>query len=364
MPPDIQPNRRLNLNNIKQQPQEHPCKGKVVSEDYVEGNFLGLPEQGENVDVVVLQVPYELTTSYGQGTAQGPAACIAASGQVELFDASLGQDIPAGANIYTAPEWDGEGNNLGQQLDNISGYLQPWYIGDCFPMVLGGEHGILPPLVLAAQHHPLVDGDLSRLTVVQIDAHADLREELNGETYSHACAAGRSLDLGIGRLLQVGIRAYSKQESELIQSDERITTFFARDIQSTIHGKAAWSRWLETLHTLAGPVHLTIDIDGLDGSLVPATGTPVPGGLSFWQAIETIEAVFSAPDATVISADVNEIVAQENTPLTQFTAAMLATKAIAAHLKARTEGRWEPHGLQEGRNRNLRESTFFSQQMK
>ena len=364
MPPDRQPNKRLTLNNIKQQPQEHLCKGKVVSEDYVEGNFLGLPEQGENVDIVVLQLPYELTTSYGQGTAQGPAACVVASGQVELFDSSLGQDLPAGANIYTAPEWDGKGNSLGEQLDNISGYLQPWYSGDCFPMILGGEHGILPPLVLAAQHHPLVNGDLNNLTIIQIDAHADLREELDGEAYSHACAAGRSLDLGVGRLLQVGIRAYSKQEAELIQSDERITTFFARDTQSPTHGKAAWSQWLETLQTLSGPVHLTIDIDGLDGSLVPATGTPVPGGLSFWQAIETIEAVFSAPNATVISADVNEIVAQEDTPLTQFTAAMLATKAIAAHLKARKEGRWSPQGLSAGRHRNSNESTFFRQQIK
>jgi len=364
MPPDIQPNKRLTLNNIKQQPQEHLCKGKVVSEDYVEGNFLGLPEQGENVDIVVLQLPYELTTSYGQGTAQGPAACVVASGQVELFDSSLGQDLPAGVNIYTAPEWDGKGNSLGEQLDNISGYLQPWYSGDCFPMILGGEHGILPPLVLAAQHHPLVNGDLNNLTIIQIDAHADLREELDGEAYSHACAAGRSLDLGVGRLLQVGIRAYSKQEAELIQSDERITTFFACDTQSPTHGKAAWSQWLETLQTLSGPVHLTIDIDGLDGSLVPATGTPVPGGLSFWQAIETIEAVFSAPNATVISADVNEIVAQEDTPLTQFTAAMLATKAIAAHLKARKEGRWSPQGLSAGRHRNSNESTFFRQQIK
>ena len=80
----------------------------------------------------------------------------------------------------------------------------------------------------------------------------------------------------------------------------------------------------------------------MDGSLVPATGTPVPGGLSFWQVIETIEAVFAAPHATVISADVNEIVAQEDTPLTQFTAACLATKAVACHILARQEGRWTP----------------------
>ena len=363
MPPDMQSNRRLTLNNIKQQPQEHLCKGKVVSEDYVEGNFLGLPELGENVDVAVLQLPYELTTSYGQGTALGPAACVAASAQVELFDAELGQDLPAGAGIFTAPEWNGEGGSLAEQLDNISGYLQPWFAGDCFPLVLGGEHGILPPLVHAAQNHPLIGGKLNRLTVVQIDAHADLRSELDGEPYSHACAAGRSLDLGIGRLLQVGIRAFAKEEAEVIQNDERITTFFARETQSSIHGDAAWKRWLDTLQNLSGPVHLTIDLDGLDGSLVPATGTPVPGGLSFWQAIETIEAVFSAPNAVVISADINEIVAQEDTPLTQFTAAMLATKAIAAHIKARNEGRWTAKAQPAGRGREAIQTTFFKQQL-
>ena len=90
----------------------------------------------------------------------------------------------------------------------------------------------------------------------------------------------------------------------------------------------------------------------------------MPGGLTFWQAVETIEAVFSAPNATVISADVNEIVAQEDTPLTQFTAAMLATKALAAHLKARKEGRWSLQGQVFGRNRKPKESTFFQQQLK
>ncbi|MEC8078920.1 MAG: arginase family protein, partial [Candidatus Thermoplasmatota archaeon] len=88
-------------------------------------------------------------------------------------------------------------------------------------------------------------------------------------------------------------------------------------------------------------VHLTFDIDGLDGTLVPATGTPVPGGLSFWHAVQAIEAVFSAPKATVISADVNEIARQDGTPLTQFTAAMVATKIVGAHVSARRAGRWE-----------------------
>ena len=331
-----------------------------MSEDSVMGNFLGLPEAGDDVDIVVLPLPYELTTSYGQGTAQGPAACLTASAQVELYDAELDADLPTSLHIYTAPEWDGEGRTLAEQLDNMCSYLGPWFSGDCFPVALGGEHGILPPLVQAALHHPLIDGDLSRLTVVQIDAHADLRDELDGEPYSHACAAGRSLDLGIGRLLQVGIRAYSKQEAELIRKDKRITTFFARDTQSPTYGQDAWSAWLATLSTLSGPVHLTIDIDGLDGSLVPATGTPVPGGLSFWQAVETIQAVFSAPDAVIISADVNEIAAQEDAPLTEFTAAMLVSKVIASHIKARNEGRWEARSTAKGKQRGTTTSTYFT----
>ena len=103
-------------------------------------------------------------------------------------------------------------------------------------------------------------------------------------------------------------------------------------ISRVLHRRKAWSGWLESIKNIDGPVHLTVDIDGLDGSLVPATGTPVPGGLTFWHVVETIETVFA--NCNVISADVNEIVPQEDTPLTQFTAAMIATKIAAAHIAA------------------------------
>ena len=118
-----------------------------MADKFVEGNFLGLQGNSVNPDVVILQVPYELTTSYGQGTAQGPAACVAASGQVELFDPLIGEDLPAGYNIYTAPEWNGEGNTLKQQLASISKYLSEWNDGKIFPIILGGEHGILPAVI-------------------------------------------------------------------------------------------------------------------------------------------------------------------------------------------------------------------------
>ena len=322
--------------------------------------FLGL-DQGEGiVDVAILSLPYELTTSYGQGTALGPMACIEASTQVELYDAQLGQDLPAGLSMHTIQPWDGEEPTLLEQLDSMVGYLIPWFRGDCFPLCLGGEHGILPPIMEALRHHPLVDNNLSNLTVVQIDAHGDLREHLDGEKYSHACAAARALDAGIGSLLQVGIRAYCKEEHERMLADERISTFFAKDTQSPCQGAHHWKHWLETLSSIEGPVHLTIDIDGLDGSLVPATGTPVPGGLTYWQVHETIQALFNAPNAVVVSADVNEIGVQEDSPLTQFTAAMLATNVVAAHASARQRGAWNATAPTSGVNRLPVEFTGFS----
>ena len=295
-----------------------------MAEEFVEDNFLGLPEQEGKPDIVILQVPYELTTSYGHGTSLGPAACVEASGQVELFDPTLGEDLPAGQNIKTIQPWNGQGNSLREQLNGISDYLTPWFNGVTFPVILGGEHGILPAIIDAAGNHPLVNDEYSKLTVVQIDAHADLREELDGEPFSHACSAARAMDFGLKHLYQVGIRAFSKNEYQRIQNDDNITTFFASDIQKS-GNDSNWSSWIETLTSIEGPVHLTIDIDGLDGSLVPATGTPVPGGLTFWQVVETIQAIFSSSKATVISMDVNEIVPQKGTPLTQFTACLLYT---------------------------------------
>lgn len=322
--------------------------------------FLGLDQAEGDVDVAILSLPYELTTSYGQGTALGPMACIEASTQVELYDAQLGQDLPAGLSFHTIQPWDGEEPTLLEQLDSMVGYLIPWFRGDCFPLCLGGEHGILPPIMEALRHHPLVDNDLSNLTVVQIDAHGDLREHLDGEKYSHACAAARALDAGIGSLLQVGIRAYSKEEHERMMEDERISTFFAKDTQSPCQGAHHWKHWLETLSSIEGPVHLTIDIDGLDGALVPATGTPVPGGLTYWQVHETIQTLFNAPNAVIVSADVNEIGVQQDSPLTQFTAAMLATNVVAAHASARQRGAWNATAPTSGPERLPHEFTGFS----
>ncbi|MDP6742586.1 MAG: agmatinase [Candidatus Thalassarchaeaceae archaeon] len=300
--------------------------------EFSEGQFLGLAPKDGDADIVILSLPYELTTSYGQGTANGPAACIEASGQVELYDSLLDDDLPAGYSIVTAQPWDGEGGTLEEQLEGIEQYLKEWFTGDAFPVVLGGEHGSLPAEMRALSNHPTLGGNLGGLTLVQIDAHADLRDELDGEKYSHACAARRALDEGVGNLIQIGVRAYSREEEDFITNDERVKTWFARDFISPCGGEKVWHALLAELSSIEGPVWLTLDIDGLDGTLVPNTGTPVPGGLTYWQTVQVIETLFSASSSEVIGADVVEIVPGIESNLTQFTAAMLATKIVAAHM--------------------------------
>ncbi|MEE2606821.1 MAG: agmatinase [Candidatus Thermoplasmatota archaeon] len=296
--------------------------------------FLGLNESDSGPwDIVVLPVPFEMTTSWGEGTEKGPAACIEASSQVELYDPMLPDDLPCGLSIHTAEAWGSEAGTLLEQLDSIRDYAAKWFNGAQFPVVLGGEHGILPPLMQAASGHPEIGGDLGRLTLVQVDAHADLRDELGGERFSHGTAVRRALDAGVGRVMQIGTRALSREEAAFAEDDGRVETWFARDFMGVCDGQSGWAALVDRIDSIEGPVWLTFDVDGLDGSLVPDTGTPVPGGLSHWGAVEILERLF-ASGAEVIGADVNEIVPGEDR-LTQFNAALIATKIMAAHIASR-----------------------------
>jgi len=298
--------------------------------------FLGLEESDSGPwDVVVLPVPYEMTTSWGEGTEKGPKACIEASSQVELYDPILPYDLPCGLNIHTAEAWGSEAGTLLEQLDSIRDYAAKWLDGSQFPVFLGGEHGILPPLMQAAAGHPEIGGDLGRLTLVQIDAHADLRDELGGERFSHGTAVRRALDAGVGRVVQIGTRALSREEAAFAETDKRVETWFARDFMGVCDGQAGWARLTERVGELEGPVWLTFDVDGLDSSQVPSTGTPVPGGLYHWAAVELIECLFLAPGTNVIGADVNEIVPGQSDSVTQFNAALIATKIVASHTATR-----------------------------
>ena len=297
--------------------------------------FLGLDESEDGPwDIVVLPIPFEMTTSWGEGTEDGPAACITASSQVELYDPLLQDELPCGMRMYTAEAWSSDAATLMEQLDSIKDYAIEWFDGEQFPLFLGGEHGILPPLMQAAGGHPSLSGDLSRMTLIQVDAHADLRNQLGGEEFSHGTAVRRSLDAGVGKVVQIGTRALSREEAEFSQNDERVETWYARDFMGVCDGQVGWAALMDRIAQIEGPVWLTFDVDGLDGSLVPDTGTPVPGGLSHWAAVEIIEGLF-ASGAEVIGADVNEIVPGDDR-LTQFNAALIATKILAAHIASRS----------------------------
>jgi len=305
-------------------------------EDSERPRFLGLEESESGPwDAVVLPVPFEMTTSWGEGTEHGPAACIEASSQVELYDPLLPDELPCGLGIHTADAWSSKAPTLRAQLDSIRDYATKWLDGEQFPIVLGGEHGILPPLMEAASDHPDLGGDLGLLTLVQVDAHADLRDELNGERFSHGTAVRRALDAGVGRVIQIGTRALSRGEAAFAAADSRVETWFARDFMGVCDGQAGWARLTERIAQLEGAVWLTFDVDGLDGALVPATGTPVPGGLSHWAAVDLIEGLFAAPKSTVIGADVNEIAPGKDDSLTQFNAALIATKILVCHTLSR-----------------------------
>ena len=307
----------------------------IIMEDSGKKTFLGLEEDKNGPhDIVLLPIPYEMTTSYREGTEFGPEACIDASLQIELFDELLDEELPCGYKFFTSKPWNNEVNSLTEALGSIEKFSSKWVNGKQFPIFLGGEHGMLLPIIRSLKKHPEINGDLEKLTILQIDAHADLRNELYGERFSHGTVIRRVLDEGVGKIIQVGIRTYCLEEKEIIETDERVNTWFARDLIRMDSEKSNWNEMINQIKNLSGPVWLSFDIDGLDGFLVPATGTPVPGGLSFWGANEIIQELFSANNTIVIGADINEISTSPNTNLTEFSAALITTKIIVNHISS------------------------------
>ena len=155
---------------------------------------------------------------------------------------------------------------------------------------------------------------------------------MNGERFSHGTVIRRAVELGVGKVIQIGVRALCHEEEEMIKNEDRIETWFARNLLSVVDGKIEWERVMDRVSRISGPVWLTFDVDGLDGSLVPATGTPVPGGLSHWGSVELIENLFASWNCEVVGADVNEIVPGTEGSLTEFSAALIATKIVACHI--------------------------------
>ncbi|MGH7571617.1 MAG: agmatinase [Gemmatimonadota bacterium] len=279
--------------------------------------FLGLKEADAgyaDAVAVVVPVPYERTVSYGAGTARGPAAILEASGYVELYDEVLGEE-PWRKGIHTtAPvaSQDDPEAFLAALRERAAGL----YADGKFPVFLGGEHSLTTAPVQAARD------SFEDLSVLQLDAHADLREEYHGTPWSHASVMRRVHELGVP-VVPVGIRAVSPEEIEFIRAHD-LPVFWS-------HRIAYGDEWMETaLSALTDTIYLTFDVDFLDPSVIPATGTPEPGG-GFWHdTMRFLGRVFR--EKRVIGMDVVELAPIEGLHAPDFVVARLVYRAIGYRL--------------------------------
>jgi agmatinase len=225
--------------------------------------------------VVVLPVPFERTTSYVAGTRNGPREILLASGQVELWDEETRSEA-YDQGIYTLPELELPYQDIREALDEIKRVAASLIERNKFLVVLGGEHSVSVPVVEAlAARTP-------NLSVLQIDAHADMRDAYQGSPYSHACAMRRIVEHV--PCAQVAIRSLCKEESEAIPG-LRTRVFWDHDMRRD-------PDWVEkVVASLTDNVYLTIDCDGLDPAIMPAVGTPEPGGLSWYETMALLKAV-------------------------------------------------------------------------
>lgn len=284
--------------------------------------FLGLPEDETQVpNVVIAPLPLELTVSYGKGTTEGPQRLLEASAQVELFDCELGFELNEKQGIRTLEPWCGDdGISPEQAVLSIQEHLRPWIGKGRFVVGLGGEHSVTVPNLLELSSH------WGSITVVQIDAHCDLRDEYQNSRYSHACVARRALDYG-HELIQVGVRTFAREEWEFCRTSKALTTFRARTL---LEEPKAFERLWECLKQVNRPVYLSIDVDGLDPSVVPGTGTPEPGGLSWYDALRIVDQVFK--NCRVVGMDLVELAPIEGQQVSEFAAARLVARAVALYL--------------------------------
>lgn len=284
-------------------------------------NFLGLPAEHTGFDdagVVILPVPYEATVSYMGGTRFGPRGLLHASRFVELYDHEL-DDEPYRIGVHTLPELMLTGAGPGRALRELRRAFDALLPAGKFVIMLGGEHSISGPPILAH-----ADRSRRRLSVLQFDAHADLRTEYEGTPHSHACVMHTVHDRV--KLVQVGIRSLTAEERAL-QRRKRMTVVFGHELD-----QPGWED--RVLDALGPDVYLSIDVDYFDPALMPSTGTPEPGGGHWDPTIRLLDRVFR--ERNVVGADVVELAPIPGLVAPDFLAAKLVYKLVGFHARART----------------------------
>jgi agmatinase len=297
-------------------------------------NFLALgPEDSdaERARVVVMPVPYDVTTSYRGGTREGPRAILEASAQVELYDREFGFEPALEWGVHTLPALSVSLESQESAIGSIASAVVAHASPDRLLVVLGGEHAV--SIGVARGLHQ-VFGDF---VTVQLDAHADLREAYQGTRFSHACAARRILEVS-PEIVQLGIRSLDISEAEAIEelasagddSERRVTTFFADEMR--IDNGAHRARLAERVR--GRPVYLTIDVDVFDSAVMPATGTPEPGGL-YWHDVLAIVRTVADSAASIIAFDCVELAPIPGMHAPDYLTAKLIYKVMALAMFAR-----------------------------
>ena len=292
-------------------------------------NFLGLPQPlcgFERARALILPLPFEATVSYGGGTGRGPAAIIEASRQVELYDREHDREPALEYGVHTLRPVELPADPEAA-VDAITGATARAAASGKLVVALGGEHTVSAGVVRG-----VLEETGGPLTVVQIDAHCDLRDEYDGTRFSHACVARRMLDdERVEQVLQLGIRSVDVEEVRFGRAHpERVRTWYAEEIHA-----GGWQE--ELADRVAGRrVHLTIDVDGLDPAIVPATGTPEPDGLTWAETLAILRAT-AAACACVAALDCVELAPQPGLHAADFAVAKLVYKAITYAMEVRDD---------------------------
>ena len=277
--------------------------------------FLGY-DANHKIEPKVIVVPFglEKTVSYGGGTKNGPKEIIKASHQVELFDEELNKEPYKEIGIKTLKPFSIK-NKIESALDQLSEINENILSSDKFPLVFGGEHSLTPGSI-----KPFAK-KYDEITLLHFDAHADLRESYQNEKFSHASAIKRCLDYKNLKVVSFGIRNLSKEEMDFYNNNrDRIEIFWGKD-------KQTWDLSLLDKFFKNKNVYITFDVDGFDASIMPATGTPEPGGMLWENVLPIIKKVCQI--SNIVGADINELAPIKNFESYNFLVAKLAYKILS-----------------------------------
>jgi len=284
----------------------------------IKNNFLGLEKKYstyENSNIVILQAPFEKTVSYGKGTKNGPKEILKASHYVEFFDEELNREICFEKGIATFEEIKLGKASAKKEIDRIYKEVKKQIKANKFVVTLGGEHSLsLAPIKAHFEKY-------KNLSILQIDAHSDLRDSYEGNKYSHASVMARVTEF-TKKIVQVGIRAQCKEEFDFIKQN-KIKTFYMREIRNNKYGKN-WQR--KIVNELDKNVYITFDVDGFDPSVIAATGTPEPGGLYWDETMALLKQI--GKQRNIVGFDVVELAPSKYHTSSNFNVAKLVYKML------------------------------------